>query len=84
MDHRKPVMGPNGEFVAEQPHPSAETPDQRTKRLEREREMIEEARRDIREGRFIADEDVDAWLERFVRGEPLPIPDGPAKSSDRR
>ncbi len=50
----------------------AETEPERLARLAWEGQQIEEAREDLRAGRFIADEDMDAWLDRFVSGEPLP------------
>ena len=52
-----------------------ETEVERNARLTRERAMLDEARDDVRSGRVIADEDVDGWLDLFVRGEPLPTPD---------
>jgi hypothetical protein len=74
MDDRKPPEGVTTAFLRKEPGRSGENPEERTKRLEREREMIEEARRDIREGRYIPDEEVDDWLDRLVGDEPLPIP----------
>lgn len=63
---------------ADEPAASAETDAEREARLAHERELIEEAREDVRAGRVIHDEDVDAWLDLFVRGEPLPMPTAPA------
>lgn len=60
--------------------PQAETVAARAARLAHERALLDEAREDVRAGRVIADEDVDAWLDRFVRDEPLPMPDIPASS----
>lgn len=62
-------------FAGEQPAPRAETDAERSSRLEHERALLDEAREDVRAGRVVADEDVDAWLDLFVRGEPLPMPD---------
>ncbi len=53
----------------------AETEIERNARLTRESAMLEEARNDVRLGRVVADNDVDGWLDLFVRGEPLPMPD---------
>jgi hypothetical protein len=36
------------------------------------------AREDVRTGRVVADEDVDAWLDLLVSGEPLATPDIPS------
>jgi len=58
MDDRKPPEGVTSAFLRKEPRRSGENPEERTKRLEREREMIEEARRDIREGRYIPDHEV--------------------------
>ncbi|MFL5315635.1 MAG: hypothetical protein ACJ8A0_11240 [Microvirga sp.] len=74
MDDRKPPEGVTSAFLRKESGRSGENPEERTKRIEREREMIEEARRDIREGRYIRDEEVDDWLDRLVSDEPLPIP----------
>ena len=57
-----------------------ETEAERAARLAHERALLDEAREDVRAGRVIADEDVDAWLDRFVRGEPLPMPETPPPS----
>lgn len=59
---------------AEWPAPGTETDAERAARLEWERAMIEEAREDVRAGRVIPDGEVDAWLDRLVRGEPLTFP----------
>ena len=56
----------------------AETEVERTARLARESAMLDEARDDVRLGRVVADKDVDGWLDLFVGGEPLPIPDAPS------
>src|SRR5215216_1679998 len=77
MDHRKPSAAGTSEFRRKEPGRPVETPQARAKRLEREREMIEEPRQDIREGRYIPDEEVDDWLDRLAGDEPLPIPEGP-------
>ena len=54
-------------------HPiEARTKSQRAARLVRESRQLDEAREDGRAGRVMADEDVDAWLDRLVSGEPLP------------
>ena len=59
--------------LAGDPAPQAETDAERAARLAHERALLDEAREDVRAGRVIADEDVDAWLDRFARGEPLPL-----------
>ena len=64
--------------LADDPAPHAETEAERVARLARERALLDEAREDVRAGRVIADEDVDAWLHRFTRGEPLPMPEAPS------
>jgi len=74
MDDRKPPDGVASAFLRKEPRRSGENPEERTKRLEREREMIEEARESIRAGLYIPDHEVDAWLDRLVNDEPLPIP----------
>ena len=58
----------------------AETEPERLARLAWEHQQIEEAREDLRAGRFIADEDVDAWLDRLVSGEPLPEDPSPPRT----
>jgi FtsZ-binding cell division protein ZapB len=45
---------------------------ERAARLARECQQLDEAREDVRTGRVIADEDVDAWLDRLRRDESLP------------
>jgi FtsZ-binding cell division protein ZapB len=45
---------------------------ERTARLAREHQQLDEAREDVRTGRVIADEDVDSWLDRLRRDESLP------------
>jgi hypothetical protein len=84
MDDRKPPAATTGGIHPEKTPSPVETPDARASRLERERGMIEEARRDIREGRYIPDEEVDEWLDRLVGDEPLPIPEEPSKGFRRR
>lgn len=54
---------------------------ERTARLLRERQQLDEAREDVRTGRVIADEDVDAWLHRLRRDESRP--EAPAEVSAR-
>jgi len=44
----------------------------RVERLKLEALELDKAREDIRAGRAIADEDVDAWLEAFATGGSLP------------
>jgi hypothetical protein len=55
----------------------AETEADRAARLAHERVLLEQAREDVEAGRVIADEDIDAWLDRFAGGEPLPTPNAP-------
>ena len=50
----------------------AETEPERLARLAWEDQQIEEAREDLRAGRFITGAAVDDLLDRFVSGEPLP------------
>ncbi len=66
----RPRLG--GDMAAKITPVEAETEPERLARLAWESRQIEEAREDLRAGRFIADEDVDAWLDRLVSGEPLP------------
>ncbi len=66
--------------AGEQPAQQAETEAERAGRLVHERALLDEAREDVRTGRVIADENVDAWLERFVRGKSLPLPETPPSS----
>ena len=47
---------------------------ERAARLAQERQQLDEAREDVGAGRVVADEDVDAWLDRLRRGESLPEP----------
>ena len=47
----------------------------RAERLAAEREMIAEARDDVAAGRIIEDSDLDNWLEGFVRGDPVDLPE---------
>jgi hypothetical protein len=61
--------------LADEPAPQAETEAERAARLARESTLLDEARQDVRAGRVLADEDVDAWLDRLVRGESLPLAD---------
>ncbi len=81
MDDRKPPEGVTSAFLRKEPR---ENPEERTTRLEREREMIEEARESIRAGLYIPDHEVDAWLDRLVNDEPLPIPGEPPKGFGSR
>jgi len=53
----------------------AETDAEREERLAEERMLLDEAREDVRQGRVVADAEVEAWLDRLVRGEDLPMPD---------
>ena len=46
----------------------------RDARLEHERVLLAEGDRDLAEGRFIADADVDAWLDRLTEDETVPSP----------
>ena len=65
---------------AGEPVSQPETEAERAARLAHERVLLDEAREDVRAARVIADEDVDAWLDRFVCGEPLPTPEAPFSS----
>lgn len=49
-------------------------------RLAHERAMLDEARRDVEAGRVIADPDIGNWLDLFVHGKPLLMPDAPSKA----
>jgi predicted transcriptional regulator len=80
MDDRSRAVTVKSELRRKEPSRPLETPDAKAQRLERERAMIEEGRRDIREGRYIPDHEVDAWLDRLVNDEPLPIPGEPAST----
>ena len=56
-------------FRERDPPPWPETADERAARLEREREMLEVGRQDLRAGRFITGPKLEARLQAFVRGE---------------
>jgi hypothetical protein len=64
--------------LASEPAHQDETEIERNARLARESAMLDEARDDVRLGRVVADKDVDGWLDLFVSGESLPIPDAPS------
>ena len=65
---------------ADAPVEQAETEAERAIRLAHERVLLDEAREDVRAGRVVADADVNAWLDRFVHDEPLPMPEISASS----
>ncbi len=73
-------------MTASNAHPSygppyrGETDSERHARLERERVMLEEAWEDVRAGRVIADEDVDAWLDSLLMDD---LPSIPATSHSK-
>jgi hypothetical protein len=57
--------------------------DEKTRRdLEREARLIEVGREAIRQGRFVADEDLDAWLEGLERDPDLRTPLANSPKSD--
>lgn len=56
------------------PAPSAETPQQHSVRFARERTLIEEARREFRQGLVVDDAEFDAWLDTFDSDENVPPP----------
>ena len=60
--------------------PSSETAQQRKARLEAEASMLAVAKADIEGGRYIADGDLDAWLDAWEIGEPVELPEAPASS----
>ena len=60
--------------------PSGETAQQREARLEGEASMLAAAKVDIEDGRYIADGDLDAWLDAWENGEPVELPEAPAGS----
>ncbi|MCJ2056033.1 hypothetical protein MKL09_05660 [Methylobacterium sp. J-048] len=62
---------------------SDETAQQRKARLAAEASMLAVAKADIAEGRYIADGDVDAWLDAWVNGEPVELPEASARSLKR-
>lgn len=47
----------------------------RSERLAIERKMLDEARKELTAGHGIGDDDLDAWLDALVAGEPLDLPD---------
>ena len=62
-------------FLAGSPATHEETGAERAIRLAHERALLAEAREDVRAGRVVADEDVDAWLDLLVGSDgPLPVP----------
>ncbi len=64
----------NGTQQRREPVPAGETAQQRRARLDTEASMLAVAVADIEAGRVIADGDVDAWLDAWVRGEDMPLP----------
>ncbi|CAM3043592.1 MULTISPECIES: hypothetical protein [Methylobacterium] len=62
---------------------SDETAQQRKARLAAEASMLAVAKADIADGRYIADGDVDAWLDAWVNGEPVELPEASAHSRKR-
>lgn len=67
----------NGSQQRQQPEPAGETVQQRRARLDTEASMLVIAVADIEAGRVIADGEVDAWLDGWVRREDMPPPVAP-------
>jgi len=65
------------EFRREKPNRATETAEERARRLEHERELIEDGLQSIRAGLYIPDEEVEAWLDLLTGDDPLPIPKKP-------
>ncbi|MGH1589757.1 hypothetical protein ACRBEV_17150 [Methylobacterium phyllosphaerae] len=65
------------------PSPSGETTRQREARLNAEASLLAVAQADIAAGRYIADSDLDGWLEAWETGQPVALPEAPAPSSKR-
>ncbi len=55
--------------------PTSESPAERDARIQRERELIEEARREIADGLAIEGEDARELLRALREGRPVSIPD---------
>jgi hypothetical protein len=65
------------------PSSSGETARQREARLEAEASLLAVAKADLAAGCYIADSDVDGWLEAWERGEPVAVPEAPTPASKR-
>jgi hypothetical protein len=63
------ILGQEMDMSHTNPLPPAapETPSDRTARLERERALLSEGEAALAEGRMIADEDVEGWLDRLAQ-----------------
>jgi len=57
-----------------------ETAQQRKARLAAEAFMLAVAKADIEGGRYIADGDLDAWLDAWENGEPVELPEASTSS----
>jgi hypothetical protein len=69
----------------DQPHQDIETPAVTARRMERERRELAIAAEQVRSGLFIADHEVDRWLDRLVDGDrELPVPGGPTNQPRQR
>ena len=62
---------------------SGEADQRREARLAAEASMLAVAKADIEDGRYIADGDVDAWLDAWANGEPVELPEASAHSPKR-
>ncbi|MGU3668807.1 hypothetical protein ACLBX9_31895 [Methylobacterium sp. A49B] len=60
---------------------SGETLRQREARLEAEASLLAVAEADLAAGRFIADSDVDGWLEAWEKGTAVALPEAPTPAS---
>jgi hypothetical protein len=65
------------------PEQPADVAARRKARLAREAALLEEGREDIRAGRCIGGDDVDAWLEGLDGAEELRVPERPNDRSYR-
>ena len=54
--------------------PASETPDAGEDRVARERRLLDHANHEIEAGRYIPDDEVDAWLDGLVAGDPVSVP----------
>lgn len=63
--------------------PFRETAEQRAARLAAEATLLAIAKADIEGGRYIADRDIDAWLEAWEDGTPVALPEAPTDPRKR-
>jgi hypothetical protein len=62
---------------------AGETARERAERLDAEASRLAVAKADVAGGRYIADGDLDGWLEDWERGKLVALPEAPASSGGR-